>query len=113
MISRLLSSTKPIATADRPAYAFKIEITVGMSAPPIGMTSIQPKFSARMMISTNSDRRPDSDPASESAAHPAARPGRMAEKLTMFWPLYSHGRCGIHLISCSFPAAIRLPVNVR
>ena len=45
MISSLFSSTKPIATADRPAYEFKSEITVGMSAPPIGMISSTPKMS--------------------------------------------------------------------
>ena len=43
--SSRLSSTKPIATADRPAYAFRIEITVGMSAPPIGMISSTPNAS--------------------------------------------------------------------
>ena len=31
-------------------------------------------------------------------------------RLTMFCPLYVMGRCG--KISCSFPAAIKLPVNV-
>ena len=36
-ISSLLSSTKPIAAAESPAYELSSEITVGMSAPPIGM----------------------------------------------------------------------------
>jgi hypothetical protein len=44
-MSSLLSSTNPIATAESPAYEFKIEITVGMSAPPIGMMSSTPKIS--------------------------------------------------------------------
>ena len=35
MISIGLSSTKPMAQAERPAYEFKSEMTVGMSAPPI------------------------------------------------------------------------------
>ena len=52
VISSLLLSTKPMATAESPAYAFKMEITVGMSAPPIGITNIQPKFSDRTMINT-------------------------------------------------------------
>ena len=47
MISSLFSSTKPIATAERPAYEFSSEITVGMSAPPIGMISSTPKSSDR------------------------------------------------------------------
>ena len=42
MMSSLFSSTKPIATADRPAYEFSSEMTVGMSAPPIGMISSTP-----------------------------------------------------------------------
>ena len=33
--------------------------------------------------------------------------------LTMFCPRYVTGRCGIHFNSCSFPAAIKLPVKVR
>ena len=45
MISSLFSSTKPIATAESPAYEFSSEITVGMSAPPIGMISSTPKTS--------------------------------------------------------------------
>ena len=53
MISSLLSSTKPIATADRPAYEFSSEITVGMSAPPIGMISSTPNSSASTMITGN------------------------------------------------------------
>jgi hypothetical protein len=43
VMSSLLSSTNPIATAARPAYELRIEITVGMSAPPIGITSKTPK----------------------------------------------------------------------
>ncbi len=49
MMSSLLLSTKPIAAADRPAYEFRIAITVGMSAPPIGMSSSTPKPSEAAM----------------------------------------------------------------
>ncbi len=42
VMSSLFSMTKPIATADRPAYEFNSEMTVGMSAPPIGSTSRTP-----------------------------------------------------------------------
>ena len=49
-ISSLFSSTKPIATAARPAYEFSSEITVGMSAPPIGITSITPNSAERPTI---------------------------------------------------------------
>ena len=33
--------------------------------------------------------------------------------LTKFCPGYVTGRCGTHFTSCSFPAAISEPVNVR
>ena len=45
MMSSLFCSTNPIATADSPAYEFNSEMTVGMSAPPIGMISSTPKMS--------------------------------------------------------------------
>ena len=43
VMSSLFSSTKPIATAASPAYEFSSEMTVGMSAPPIGRISSTPK----------------------------------------------------------------------
>src|SRR5438270_9661046 len=49
-ISNLLPSTNPIAAAERPAYEFNSEITVGISAPPIGITSITPNSSAMPTI---------------------------------------------------------------
>ena len=54
VMSTLFSSTNPIATAASPAYAFSSEMTVGMSAPPIGMISRTPKISDSTMISGNS-----------------------------------------------------------
>ena len=49
----LVRSRPPIATADSPAYELRIEMTVGMSAPPIGMISSTPNASARMISSGN------------------------------------------------------------
>src|SRR6266478_6780004 len=37
MMSSLLLRTNPMAAAERPAYEFNSEMTVGMSAPPMGM----------------------------------------------------------------------------
>ena len=54
VMSTLFSSTKPMATADRPAYEFSSEITVGMSAPPIGMISSTPNASDSTRMMTNS-----------------------------------------------------------
>ena len=46
-ISTLLSTAKPAAQAARPEYEFSNEITTGMSAPPIGITTMMPKRSDR------------------------------------------------------------------
>ena len=46
----LLLSTNPIATAERPAYEFRMEMTVGMSAPPIGMINSTPNSTASPTI---------------------------------------------------------------
>ena len=41
-ISAVLSSAMPAAAADRPVKAFRVEMTTGMSAPPIGSTASTP-----------------------------------------------------------------------
>src|SRR5215472_13968543 len=46
MISTLLERTKPVAAEDRPAYEFSRDITTGISADPIGITSSTPKRKA-------------------------------------------------------------------
>ena len=46
MMSRLFSSTKPVAQAARPEYEFRSEMTTGMSAPPIGTTRPTPRTRA-------------------------------------------------------------------
>src|SRR5215470_4514437 len=52
-MSTLLFSTNPNRAAENPAYEFKSEITVGMSAPPIGVTSMIPKIRATTTIAGN------------------------------------------------------------
>jgi hypothetical protein len=52
MISSLLSSTKPIAAADNPAYEFNSEMTVGMSAPPMGIIMSTPKIKGRITLTS-------------------------------------------------------------
>ena len=47
--SVLLSSTKPVAQAASPEYELSSEITTGMSAPPIGITSSTPSRSDKPM----------------------------------------------------------------
>src|SRR5689334_10533202 len=42
MMRMLFLSAKPVAHAARPAYELRSEMTTGMSAPPMGMTSSTP-----------------------------------------------------------------------
>ena len=58
-ISAVLSSAMPAAAADRPVNALRVEITTGMSAPPIGSTASTPSAPAASRISQN--RSCDSD----------------------------------------------------
>src|SRR5262245_46373849 len=46
MINTLLERTKPVAAEERPAYELSRDITTGISAEPIGMTSNTPKTNA-------------------------------------------------------------------
>ncbi len=82
-------------------------MTVGMSAPPIGMINSTPKASEIKIISGNSSqafgKNTNSTPAKMATPN--------SDKLIAFWPLYVIGRVG--MISMSLPAAIRLPVKVR
>ena len=45
-----LDSARPVAAADRPVNALSNEITTGMSAPPIGSTSMLPRIAAATRI---------------------------------------------------------------
>ena len=56
----------PAAAADRPVNAFSVEITTGMSAPPIGSTASTPSAPAATRISQNSAC--DSEPAAITTA---------------------------------------------
>ena len=52
MISAELPSVNPMPAAAQPEYEFSIEITTGMSAPPIGMISSAPSTSAMTRLSS-------------------------------------------------------------
>ena len=69
VMSTLFSSTKPIATADSPAYAFSSEMTVGMSAPPIGMISSTPKTSDSTMMTGKSCQQLGPDDEHDARDH--------------------------------------------
>jgi hypothetical protein len=50
MISTLFPRTNPVAAAARPAYEFSSDITTGMSAEPMGITSRTPNTKANASI---------------------------------------------------------------
>ena len=83
-ISSLLSSTKPIAAAESPAYEFRSEITVGMSAPPIGMIISTPKSRESAMIRRE---EPGLVGMKDHENGHRRRPGARSERLTKFCPL--------------------------
>ena len=77
-----------------------------MSAPPMGVTSNTPKSSETPTMIGNRKVRPGRN----INVIPRITAELNTAKLTMFCPLYVIGRCG--RISCSLPAAMRLPVKV-
>ena len=80
-MSSLFDSTKPIATAARPAYEFRSEMTVGMSAPPIGMINSTPNASERRMSDANAGQN-----AGLIARYtPEAMASASSARLTRFW----------------------------
>ena len=80
--SSLLSSTNPMATAERPAYEFSSEMTVGMSAPPIGMISSTPNSSESTMITGN---RKDSCSGRKMSAMPHTTAIARRPRFDAFW----------------------------
>ena len=55
IIKALFSNVKPIPAAAQPEYEFNIEITTGMSAPPIGIIKRTPtKKDTRIIVQNNS-----------------------------------------------------------
>ena len=69
-ISATLSSAMPAAAAERPVRAFSSEITTGMSAPPMGSTTMLPSTAAASRIRRNSPSL--SAPAAIATAAPTA-----------------------------------------
>ena len=101
-ISAVLSSAMPAAAALRPVKAFRVEMTTGMSAPPIGTTASTPSAPAVSSISQNSSS--ESLPAAittASATEIASRPALTA--LGVLRPPF--------ISSCSFRNAMFEPQN--
>jgi hypothetical protein len=102
-IRAVLSSARPIAAADSPVKALSSEITTGMSAPPIGRTTMFPRTAAATRIAMKSAS--DSSPAAIATAHPTAASRRT--RFTNDCPGSMIGRPG--MTSCSFPNAMFEP----
>ncbi len=101
-ISAVLSSAMPAAAALKPVKAFRVLITTGMSAPPIGTTASTPSAPADSRISQNSSS--DSDPAAITTASATA--------ISSSAPLTTGGvRIARFISSCSFRNAMFEPQN--
>ena len=90
------SRTNPVAEAARPVNAFSIEMTTGMSAPPMGSTNRTPKRSAQAMSATSTHCAsapaiaaiPNATPASRTSALKTFCPGKtIGRPLTSSWSL--------------------------
>ncbi len=104
-IRAVLSSAMPAAAAERPVKAFSIEMTTGMSAPPIGSTTMFPRRAAETRIAMKSAS--DSSPAAIATAQPTATSRSSAFRIVC--PGSMIGRPG--MISWSFPNAMFEPQN--
>src|SRR6202171_2475068 len=105
-IIAVLSSASPVAAAESPVSALSSEITTGMSAPPIGSTTITPSTAAETRTPTISSS--DRWPRPIATAHPTetsssdALSGCCARPTLIGLPGNS---------SCSLPKAINDPQN--
>ena len=84
-ISAMLSSAKPAAAAARPVKALSIEITTGMSAPPIGSTTRLPSTPAAISTAMNSGWRGRRSLLTPSTMQPATIP-TSSRTLMICWP---------------------------
>ena len=108
MISSLLSSTNPIAAADKSRVRIQ-QRDHGRHVRAADRNNQQHAEDQRRITIRREKISRVRDASPESTATPTAAIASTA-RLTKFCPLYVIGRCG--RTSCSFPAAIRLPVNV-
>ena len=104
-IIAVLSSARPAAAAESPVSAFSSEITTGMSAPPMGSTTITPSTAASTSSPTIHSSAP---PIAADVAHAAAPAS--SSRFTACWARPNpSGRPG--RISWSLPNATSEPQN--
>ncbi len=105
-ISAVLFKAIPVAAADSPVNAFKSEITTGMSAPPIGSTTMFPSAAAANRIPTMNSAW-ECVPAASTIAE--INVIKNSPPLINTWPGSLIGRPG--RISWSLPNAMFDPQN--
>ncbi len=101
-MSTLFSITKPAAHAARPESELSIEITTGMSPPPMGMTSVHPSTSESTVKTAKLANAHSMLPDSAKPA-PAASVASTMPPFSTCWPRNSFARPLIH--SASLPKA--------
>ncbi len=109
-IMAVLFSARPAAAADRPVRALSNEITTGISAPPMGSTTIRPRMPASTSTAIiHSCEAPPSAalmPMNAAAAIEPTSSSRFSGCCSLPRPIGRPGR-----ISCSLPNAISEPQN--
>ena len=106
IMSMLLDRTKPVAAAARPEQEFSVDITTGISAPPIGMTNRIPSIMAIARMTS----KPVLYAGLIMTIMPIIRNRVKSSALRNRCPL---NVTGADLITpCSLPKATRLPVKV-
>ena len=110
-IIAVLFSAKPAAAADNPVIAFSSEMTTGMSAPPIGSTTIKPSTAAAASrpIIHHSDAPPPGwapRPITTAAVIAPTSSRMFSGCCSLPTPIGLPGR-----ISCSLPNAMIEPQN--
>ena len=109
-IIAVLFSARPAAAADRPVRALSSEMTTGMSAPPIGSTTINPSTPAKISSAPiHHAAAPPSDactPIDHRGGDAPMSSSRFTSCCSLPSPIGRPGR-----ISCSLPNAISEPQN--
>ena len=106
IMSMLLDRTKPVAAAARPEQEFSVEITTGISAPPIGMTNKIPSSRAIARMAS----KPVLNAGLIMTTMPIVRNRVKSSTFSNRWALNTTG--ADLTTPCSLPKATRLPVKV-
>ncbi len=112
-IIAVLLSAKPAAAADNPVSALSSEMTTGMSAPPIGSTTIRPSTPAAISRPTihHSDAPPLPGAPSPIATAAATAPTSSTRLRRLLQGLAEYRSGWPGRISCSLPNAMIEPQN--